>query len=136
LDSNGSSLKQDLERRSHRCKKLSVSAGSVSNKVQRLSTVRYHDMTKVAGFTPATFLFLPSGVHNCTDTQTSAGNQGSVPAIEIPINLDCVGEIAKPQMNDAAQCKHQPGGDNPCSLETFPSNELSLNRSSGCCALL
>jgi hypothetical protein len=30
--------------------------------------------------------------------RVSAGNQGSVPAIEEPINLDGVAEIAKPQM--------------------------------------
>jgi len=98
--------------------------------------MRYHDMTKVAGINSSGLSFLPSGVHNCTDTQTSAGNQGSVPAIEIPINLDGVAEIAKPQMFDAHNVNTKPRGDNPCSLETFPGNELSLNRSSGCCALL
>jgi len=51
-------------------------------------------------------------------------------------NLDGVAEIAKPQMYDAHNVNTKPGGDNPCSLETFPGNELSLNRSSGCCALL
>jgi hypothetical protein len=80
--------------------------------------------------------FLPSGVHYCADTQTSTGNQGSVPAIEILINLDGVAEIAKPQMYDAHNINTKPGGDDPCSLETFPGNELSLNRSSGCWALL
>jgi len=40
--------------------------------------------------------FLPGGVHTCMDTQT-AGNQGSVPAIEISINLNGIAEIAKPQ---------------------------------------
>ena len=98
--------------------------------------MRYHDMAKVAGINSSDLSFLPSGVHNCTDTQTSAGNQGSVPAIEIPINLDGVAEIAKPQMCGAHNLNTKPGGDDPCSLETFPGNELSLNRSSGCFALL
>jgi hypothetical protein len=64
-------------------------------------------MTKVAGKNSSGLSFLPSGVNNCTDTQTSAGNQGSVPAIEIPINLDGVAQIAKPQMYDALNVKHQ-----------------------------
>jgi hypothetical protein len=58
--------------------------------------MRCHDIAKVAVINSSGLSFLPSGVHNCTDS-TSAGNQGSVPAIEIPINLDGVAEIAKPQ---------------------------------------
>jgi hypothetical protein len=50
-------------------------------------------MTKVAGNNFSGLSFLPSGVHNCTDTQTSAGNLGSVPAIEIPIDLDGFAEM-------------------------------------------
>jgi hypothetical protein len=96
--------------------------------------MRYHDLKKVAEIFSSGLSFLPSGVHNCTDTQTSVGNQGSVPAIEIPIDLDGVAEIANPQTYDAHNVK--PGGDDPCFLETFPGNELSLNRSSGCCAFL
>ena len=63
--------------------------------------MRYHDIAKVAGINSSGLSFLPSGVHNCTDTQTSVENQGSVPAIEIPIILDGVAEIAKPQMYGA-----------------------------------
>src|SRR6185503_4369644 len=66
-------------------------------------------ITKVARINFSGLSFLPSGVHNCTDTQTSAGNQGSVPAIEIPNNLDGVAEIAKPKMYVSTK----PGGDNP-----------------------
>ena len=54
--------------------------------------MRYHDMTKVAGINFSGLSFLPGGVHNCADTQTSAGNQGSVPAIELSIDLDGVAE--------------------------------------------
>jgi hypothetical protein len=105
-------------------------------KVAKIVPYGYQDMSKIAGNNFSGLSFFSSGVHNCTDTQTSAGNQGSVPAIEIPINRDGVAEIAKPQNNDAHNVNTKPGGDSPCSLETFPGNELSLNRSSGCCALL
>ena len=68
----------------------------------------YDDMTKVAGINFSGLSFLPGGVHNCADTQTSARNQGSVPVIEIPINLDGVAEIAKPQTHDAHNVNTNP----------------------------
>jgi hypothetical protein len=74
--------------------------------------------------------FLPGGVHNCADTQTS--RKPGFTGYRIPINLDRVAEIAQPQMYGAHNVNTKPEGDNPCSLETFPGNELSLNRSSGC----
>jgi hypothetical protein len=58
------------------------------------------------------------------------------PAFETPINLAGVAEISNTQMYDAHNVNPKPGGDNPWFLETFPGNELSLNRSSGCCAFL
>jgi hypothetical protein len=44
------------------------------NLAARVSTVGCHDMTKVARVDFSGLSFLPSGVHNCTDTQTSAGS--------------------------------------------------------------
>ena len=104
-----------------------------ARRIQLPSTKFPLDIAKVA-IVLGGLSFLPRGVHNWTDTQTSAGNHGSVPAIELQINLDGVAEIAKPQV-DAPKVNTKPEGDNPCSLETFPANELSLNRSSGYCAL-
>jgi len=67
-------------------------------KVAKIVPLGYHDIAKAAVVLGG-LSFLLRGVHNCTDTQTSAGNQGSVPAIEIQINLDGVAEIAKPQVD-------------------------------------
>jgi len=49
--------------------------------------MRYHDISKVAGIKFSDLFFLPSGVHNCADTQTSAGTQDSVPVIKISMVL-------------------------------------------------
>jgi hypothetical protein len=68
--------------------------------------MRYQRYEEGRGVNSCGLSFLPSGGHNCADLKPQQ-EQGFVPAIEIPSNLAGVAELAKPQVNDAHNVKHQ-----------------------------